>query len=82
MEKELSNENRHLLKAKTKAKKLHYLLKKRIPEISLGECYNIYARLENCKDWNTLRIVLMKKSDSEMAEKDGCQRPLPNSPVD
>lgn len=44
--------------AKDKAKHLHSILKKRCSDISLSECYNVYARLEGARDWNTLNAVL------------------------
>jgi hypothetical protein len=48
--------------AKKKAKHLHSILKVRIPEISLGECLNSYARMEGARDWNTFSATLKKQS--------------------
>jgi len=50
---------------KKKAKHLHSILKARIPDISLGECLNSYARMEGARDWNTLSAALKAKSTEE-----------------
>ncbi|MBI5634115.1 MAG: hypothetical protein HZA15_11635 [Nitrospirae bacterium] len=52
-------------KAKKKAKHLHSILKVRIPDISLSECLNTYARIEGVRDWNTLREALISPSAEE-----------------
>lgn len=43
---------------KRKVKCLHSLLKLRIPDIKLGECYEIVSKTEGYKDWNTMSAVL------------------------
>ncbi len=51
--------------AKRKAKHLHSILKVRIPDISLGECLNSYARMEGARDWNTLSASFKAQSPYE-----------------
>lgn len=51
--------------AKKKAKHLHSILKVRIPDISLGECLNTYARIEGARDWNTLSAALKAHHPTE-----------------
>jgi hypothetical protein len=51
--------------AKKKAKHLHSILKTRIPDISLGECLNSYARIEGARDWNTFSAALKTQSTEE-----------------
>ncbi len=47
-----------VVKAKDKAKHLHSILKRRCPDISLGECLDIYAKLNEARNWNTLLPTL------------------------
>jgi len=60
-----NKENRHVVQAKKKAKHLHALLKVRIPDCSLGECLDIYSKIQGAKDWNAFRADLNKMVDIE-----------------
>jgi len=48
----------NVVKAKAEANHLHSLLTPRLPDISLGEVLNIYARMNGSKDWNALSAKL------------------------
>ena len=50
--------------AKRKAKHLHSLLKPRVNDIKLGECFNIYAKIQGARDWNVLSAML-KQDNSD-----------------
>lgn len=55
--------------AKKKAKHLHSILKVRIPDISLSECLNTYARIEGARNWSTFREALISPSAEENTYK-------------
>ena len=48
---------------KERVHRLKEILNERMPEIKLGECYEIYARLQGYKDWNVM-VASIKSMDA------------------
>jgi|GEM_PF-2523869 len=65
----IKQESTPITVAKKKAKHLYSILKVRIPDISLGECLNSYARMEGARDWNTLSAALRTHTTDESLYK-------------
>lgn len=49
---------------KAKVKRLHALLKLQIPNINLGQCYEIYSKVAGHRNWNTMSAVLKGEQSS------------------
>jgi hypothetical protein len=69
----IENDHPLIKKIKRNVHLLQDFLRLEVPDIKLGECYNIYARFAGYRNWSTLSAVLKKMSSNNVRATDIAQ---------